>query len=190
MNYSILLCGVGGQGILLAAKVIGAAAEIAGFSVVANETHGMAQRGGSVKAQVKIGDDIGSPLILEGTADVLAALEHIEALRNAHFLKPGGLAVVSQHSIVPVTATSGKAKYPDDVEDRLRRVFPRLVYFDCAGKAASLGNPKLENTILFGMLSHGLPFEASIWHEAIRRSVKPQFAEANLAAFDFGRTLE
>lgn len=189
MNHSILLCGVGGQGILLAAKVIGAAAELSGLSVVANETHGMAQRGGSVRAQVKIGDSVGSPLILEGAADVLAALEHVEALRNAHFLKPGGLAVVSRHSIVPVTATSGKAKYPDDVEARLRRVFPRLAYFDCEARAVEMGNPKLENTILVGMLSNGLPLEEDAWHEAIRRCVRPQFAEANLAAFDFGRSV-
>ncbi|MBR0056261.1 MAG: indolepyruvate oxidoreductase subunit beta [Kiritimatiellae bacterium] len=190
MNYQILLCGVGGQGILLAAKVIGAAAEASGLSVVANETHGMAQRGGSVKAQVKIGEAPGSPLVMEGTADVLAALENVEALRNAHYLNPGGLAVVSRHSIVPVTATLGQAQYPADVEDRLRRVFPRLIYFDCEAKAIELGNPKLENTILTGMLSRALPLEVGAWHEAIRRSVRPQFAEANIAAFDFGRSLE
>ena len=189
MNHSILLCGVGGQGILLAAKVIGAAAEISGLSVVANETHGMAQRGGSVKAQVKIGENVGSPLIMEGTADVLAALEHVEALRNAHYLKPGGLAVVSKHSIVPVTATCGKAKYPEDVENRLHRVFPRLVYFDCEANAVEMGNPKMENIILAGMLSKGLSLEEPAWIEAIRRCVKPQFAEANIAAFTFGRSL-
>jgi indolepyruvate ferredoxin oxidoreductase beta subunit len=189
-GHSILLCGVGGQGILLAAKIIGAAAEASGLSVVANETHGMAQRGGSVKAQVKIGVGVGSPLILEGTADVLAALEHTEALRNAHYLRPDGLAVVSRHSIVPVTATSGKAKYPEDIEARLRRVFNRLVYFDCESKAGEMGNPKLENTILVGMLSRGLPLEEGAWREAIGRCVKPQFVEANLAAFAFGRSLE
>ncbi|MBP5543008.1 MAG: indolepyruvate oxidoreductase subunit beta [Kiritimatiellae bacterium] len=189
-GHSILLCGVGGQGILLAAKIIGAAAEASGLSVVANETHGMAQRGGSVKAQVKIGVGVGSPLVLEGTADVLAALEHTEALRNAHYLRPDGLAVVSRHSIVPVTTTSGKAKYPEDIEARLRRVFNRLVYFDCESKAVEMGNPKLENTILVGMLSRGLPLEEGAWREAIGRCVKPQFVEANLAAFAFGRSLE
>ncbi|MBR3085857.1 MAG: indolepyruvate oxidoreductase subunit beta [Kiritimatiellae bacterium] len=187
MNRSILLCGVGGQGILLAAKVIGAAAELSGLSAVSNETHGMAQRGGSVKAQVKIGENVLSPLIMEGTADVLAAMEHAEALRNAHYLRPGGLAVVSAHSIVPVTATSGKAKYPDDIPERLARVFPRLAYCDCESKAIGLGNPRLANTILVGMLARELPFGDDVWHEAIRRSVKPKFLEENIAAFNMGR---
>ncbi len=189
MANSILLCGVGGQGILLAAKIIGAAAEISGLEVAANEIHGMAQRGGSVRAQVKFGENVRSPLILEGTADVIAALEHVEALRCAHWLRPGGLAVVSRKSIVPTTVTSGRMRYPDDVEERLRRVFPRLVYFDCESKALELGDVRLANTILVGMLSRGLPLETAAWHDAIARCVKPRFVEANAAAFDFGRSV-
>ena len=187
MNHSILLCGVGGQGILLAAKLIGAAAEASGFDVRANEIHGMAQRGGSVRAQVKFGDDVRSPLILEGTADVIAAMEQIEALRWAHFLRPGGLAVVSLHAIVPVTVSSGRARYPDDVPERLSRVFPRLVADDCEARAAALGSPRLANTLLVGMLSRELPIAGDAWQGAIRRCVKPAFVEANLAAFEAGR---
>ena len=189
MNNSILLCGVGGQGILLAAKIIGAAAEAAGFDVAANEIHGMAQRGGSVRAQVKFGVDVRSPLILEGTADVLAALEPIEALRWAHFLKSGGLAVANTHPIVPVTVSSGKATYPADLDQRLARVFPRLVACDCEAEALALGNAKLANTILVGMLSRDLPFSEGIWRDAIGRCVKPAFVEANQKAFSFGRAL-
>lgn len=189
MNCNILLCGVGGQGILLAAKIIGAAAERAGLEVCSNEIHGMAQRGGSVRAQVKFGERVHSPLILEGTADVLASMERIEALRWAHFLKPGGLAVVSSLSIVPVTVTCGKAEYPADVDGRLERVFPRLKRCDCVAKAVELGDPRLANTILVGMLSTGLPLETEHWHAAIEGSVKPAFREANLAAFEFGRGL-
>lgn len=189
MEKAILLCGVGGQGILLAAKIIGAAAEISGLAVTANETHGMAQRGGSVKALVKIGAAAGSPLIREGQADVMAALEPIEALRWAHFLAKGGLAVVNTHPVVPVTVTSGGAKYPEDIGERLARVFPRLVACDCDEAALKMGNAKLANTILVGMLSRDIPLEAETWREAIGRCVKPAFLEANLGAFDFGRSL-
>ena len=189
MAGSILLCGVGGQGILLAAKVAGAAAEISGFDVAANETHGMAQRGGSVRAFVKFGESVRSPLILEGTADVVAALEPVEALRWAHFLRPGGLAVVNTRPVVPVTVSSGRATYPADLSGRLARVFPRLVACDCEAEALKMGNARLSNTILVGMLSRDLPLPEDAWRAALARCVKPAFLDANLAAFAFGRSL-
>ena len=189
-SCNILLAGVGGQGILLAAKVIGAVAEGAGLEVCSNEIHGMAQRGGSVRAQVKFGPRVHSPLILEGTADVLAALEPIEALRWAHFLRPGGLAVVNTRPVVPVTVSSGRAAYPADVADRLARVFPRLVACDCEAAAIPLGSPRLANTILVGMLSRDLPFAEDDWRSAIARCVRPAFVDANQAAFAYGRALQ
>ena len=187
--HSLLLCGVGGQGILLAAKVVGAAAEAAGLDVAANEIHGMAQRGGSVRAFVRFGEGVRSPLVLEGEADVLAALEPVEALRWAHFLRPGGLAVVNTRPVVPVTVSSGKAKYPADLVARLARVFPRLVACDCEAEAIRMGNARLSNTILVGMLSRDLPLPEEAWRTALARCVKPAFLEANLAAFAFGRSL-
>ncbi len=187
--HSLLLCGVGGQGTLLAAKVAGAAAEAAGFDVAANEIHGMAQRGGSVRAFVKYGEGVRSPLVLEGTADVVAALEPIEALRWAHFLRPGGLAVVNTRPVVPVTVSSGRAKYPADLDARLARAFPRLVACDCEAEALRMGNARLSNTILVGMLSRDLPLPEDAWRTALARCVKPAFLEANLAAFAFGRSL-
>jgi len=189
MHRSLILCGVGGQGILLAAKIVGAAAESAGLDVAANEIHGMAQRGGSVRAFVKFGEGVRSPLVLEGTADVLAALEPVEALRWAHFLRPGGLAVANTRPIVPVTVSSGKAKYPADVADRLARVFPRLVACDAEAEAIKMGNARLANTILVGMLSRDLPLPEDAWRAALERCVKPAFLDANLRAFAFGRTL-
>ncbi len=188
MNQNILLCGVGGQGILLAAKIIALAAEKAGFEVTTNEVHGMAQRGGSVTAQLRYGDAVYSPLILERQADVLASMEMIEALRYAHFLKPGGLAAVSTQKIIPVTVSSGKMQYPADAEARLREVFPRLELCDCLDAAIKMGNAKLANTILLGTLSAGLAgIDLPLWESAISECVKPAFVEANLAAFRFGR---
>jgi indolepyruvate ferredoxin oxidoreductase beta subunit len=188
-TQSVFLCGVGGQGVLLAAKLLAGAAELSGLEVRSNEIHGMAQRGGSVTAQVRFGDAVFSPLILEGTADALAALEHIEALRWARYLKPGGAAAVSAQSIIPATVSSGAAKYPADVPARLAEAFPRLKYFGCAEKAAELGDARLANTILCGMLSRVLPLGESAWEESIRTRLPAKAAEPNLEAFRFGRGL-
>lgn len=190
MTHSILLSGVGGQGILLAAKIIGEAAVASGFEVCSNEIHGMAQRGGCVTAQLRFGVQVHSPLILEGTADVLAALEHIEALRWAHVLKPTGLAVVSRHSILPVTVSSGRATYPGDVEMRLRKVFPRLLYVDCVSKADAMGDARFANMIVVGMIASALSLDTAAWHEAIRRHVPEKLFVQNIEAFDYGRSLQ
>ena len=190
MITNILLTGVGGQGILLAARIIASAARSAGFDVTTNEIHGMAQRGGSVTAQIRFGEEVLSPLILEGTADALGALEPIEALRYSHYLKPEGAAVVASRPIIPVTVSSGQAVYPADVEERLRRTFPRLKYVDFdAAALEKFNNPKTANTILLGPLSSGLPLPDEAWRGAIAECVKPAYAELNLHAFEYGRTL-
>lgn len=187
MLKKVLLCGVGGQGILLAAKVIASAAEVSGYAVCTNEIHGMAQRGGSVTAQVKFGEEVNSPLILEGTADVIGALEQIEALRYAHYLKPEGFAAVSLLRIIPVTVSIGAASYPNDVEERLRKVYRNLVTCDCAGKALGLGDVRLSNTVLLGILSRCLGLQDEAWQEALKRQIKPAFLELNRLAFAYGK---
>ncbi len=190
-NRNILLCGVGGQGILLSAKVIASAAELSGLEVTTNEIHGMAQRGGSVTAMVRFGEEIHSPLILEGEADVLGSLEAIEALRFAHFLSRDGLAVVNAQRIIPVTVSTGAAKYPEDVEERLRAVFPRYVFQDFLSLASGLGDARMSNTVMLGAMSRGLPeISEGVWEDALRRCVKPAFVEANLKAFHLGRGQE
>lgn len=189
MTRSILLTGVGGQGVLLIAGVIASAAEAAGYNVTTNEIHGMAQRGGSVTAQVRYsttGDTL-SPLALVGSVDVLVSMEHIEALRYAHWLKPDGFAVVAKTAVVPVTVSTGACTYPADVEARLHQAFPRLVYEDCVSLALELGNAKLANTILAGALTHGLPeITLEQWKTGLLAKVKPATAEANIKAFERG----
>ena len=138
---AVVLVGVGGQGILLAAEIIAHAAMFCGHDVKTNEVHGMAQRGGSVMGQIRYGREVHSPLIAEGTATALLSLEKIEAIRCAHFLAADGLAVVSSQQIVPVTVSSGMAKYPDDAEQRLRRIFKRLTLLDAAAMATEIGEP-------------------------------------------------
>jgi indolepyruvate ferredoxin oxidoreductase beta subunit len=185
-TINIVLAGVGGQGILLASEIIARAAIVAGHQVKTNEVHGMAQRGGSVLAQIRYGPEVHSPLVERGTAHVLGSLERIEALRMADYLAPGGLAVVSSQIVVPITVSSGQAAYPEDAEARLRAAFPRLVYVDAMAAAGALGNVKCSNLVILGALSNGLTLPFAAWTEGIRQSVKPKFVDINLKAFNEG----
>lgn len=186
---SIVLVGVGGQGILLASEILAQAAVAAGYEVKTNEVHGMAQRGGSVMAQVRFGARVFSPLVAQGTARVLGSLERIEALRNHHYLAPGGLAVVSSQMIVPVTVSSGQASYPADAEERLRQAFPRLIYVDAVERANELGNARVANVILLGAMSRALDLPQEAWERSLSQCIKAQHRELNERAFELGRGL-
>jgi indolepyruvate ferredoxin oxidoreductase beta subunit len=187
---NIVLAGVGGQGILLASEIIARAAIAAGFDVKTNEVHGMAQRGGSVLGQIRYGTEVHSPLVERGAAQVLGSLERIEALRHADYLSPDGLAVVSSQMVVPITVSSGKAKYPEDAEARIRAAFPRLIYLDALAMATELGNVRCSNLVILGALSTGLTLSMDAWQQAIRECVKPKFLDLNLRAFTAGRALK
>jgi indolepyruvate ferredoxin oxidoreductase beta subunit len=186
---SVVLAGVGGQGILLGSEIIAESALLSGYEVKTNEVHGMAQRGGSVIAQIRFGKEVFGPLVPEGTATVLASLEKIEALRYHRYLAPDGVAVVSTQEIVPVTVSSGKATYPQDADKRLERLFPRLLCVDAIAVANRLGSPRSANAVILGAISNYLKLENDIWEAALRRRVKPQFLEVNLQAFAEGRKL-
>jgi indolepyruvate ferredoxin oxidoreductase beta subunit len=186
---SIVLVGVGGQGILLATQIVARAALAAGHDVKTNEVHGMAQRGGSVVAQIRFGSHVYSPLVPDGTAQVLASLERIEALRFASFLAPNGLAVVSSQAIIPVTVSSGQASYPADAEERLRRRFPRLAYIDAVHIAEELCDIRVANVVLLGALSTALMLPESCWAEAMAQCVKPAFHDINTRAFAEGKRI-
>ena len=191
MTKNILLCGVGGQGVLLAAKLMAFAAFHAGFRVFTNEIHGMAQRGGSVTATVRFGDgEVLAPLFAEGEADLLFAVEHVEALRNARSLKPGGAAVIARQSVIPTTVTTGAATYPADVKDRILRVFPRVIYVPCGEEAEKLGNSKLANTILLGAAAAFLPeISRTDWDRAMTDLIRPDLIDLNRNAFEKGLAL-
>ncbi len=187
MITSVVLVGVGGQGILLASEIVAQAAVAAGFDVKTNEVHGMAQRGGSVTAQIRYGKTVFSPLVPRRTAQVLGSLERIEGLRNLDFLAEDGLAVVSSQKIIPVTASTGGTPYPEVDETLLAKYFTRLVYLDAVEIATRLGNAKTANTILLGAMSTKLALPEQAWTEAIRRSVKDKFVDINIQAFQRGR---
>jgi len=184
--YSVVLAGVGGQGILLASTVVARAALAAGWTAKTNEVHGMAQRGGSVVAQIRFGAEVFSPLVSAGEADALGALELAEAVRYAHYLRPGGWAVVSTQRIVPVTALSGKAVYPADLESQLPAIFPRAAVLDAPRVALAAGHIKAANMVVVGALARGLPLPEPAWRQALDQSVPEKFRAVNHAAFDAG----
>ncbi|MBN1125474.1 MAG: indolepyruvate oxidoreductase subunit beta [Sedimentisphaerales bacterium] len=188
-TQSVVLVGVGGQGILLASEIVAQTAMKAGYDVKTNEVHGMAQRGGSVIAQIRYGSQVNSPLVAKGTARVLGALERIEALRYADYLTPGGLVVVNSQAITPVTVSMGAATYPDNAEDMLQDQFENLIYFDAAQKAIELGNIRVANVVLLGVLSTGLDLPAETWRKSIATCVKSTYQELNLKAFEEGRNM-
>lgn len=183
---NVLLVGVGGQGVLLVSAIISQAAILSGADVKANEVHGMAQRGGSVLAQVRFGEKVYSPLVWEGTVDVLLSLEKAEAIRYAHYLKPEGRAIVSTQEIVPVTVSSGKAAYPADAGARLARICPRISMVDAEGIASELGNVKAANVVALGAAAAALPSLARYWQKAIELCVPEKHRELNIRAFQAG----
>jgi len=186
-TVSVVVAGVGGQGILLASEIIAQTAVNAGFDVKTNEVHGMAQRGGSVVAQIRYGTKVYSPLVPMGTASVLGSLERAECLRYLDYLLPDGLAVVSSQRIIPVTVSSGTMSYPDIGREQLQQLFPKLIYIDAVEKATELGNARAANTILIGAMSTRLDLPVEAWEDAIRQCVKKNYVEINLQAFIIGR---
>ena len=190
MTTSVVLAGVGGQGILLASEIVAQAAVAAGFDVKTNEVHGMAQRGGSVIAQIRYGKEVFSPLVPKGTAKVLGSLERIECLRYVDYLAKDGVAVVSDQKIVPVTASTGGTPYPEVNEKTLAAVFPRLVYLQAIKMATALDNVKTANIIVLGALSNYLDLPEDAWETAIKRSVKEKFIAVNIKAFQQGQTVK
>lgn len=186
-TISVVLAGVGGQGILLASEITARAAMAAGYQVKTNEVHGMAQRGGSVIAQIRYGAEVHSPLVAIGSARVLGSFEEMEAVRNAHYLAPDGLAVVSKQRLIPVTVSSGAATYPEDIEKRLGAVFPRLRLLDTMALAREAGDPRAVNVIVLGALSLGLDLPEEAWRQAIHASIAEKFRAMNQKAFEIGR---
>ena len=185
-TINVLIVGVGGQGTLFAGKVIGEVAEKSGLSVKQSEVHGMAQRGGSVVTYVRIGDQVISPLIEKGEADLIVAFEQLEALRWIEFLKPNGLVIVNEQKISPMPVIIGAAKYPADVFDRMDRAGVQTVRVDAPAIAAQSGNPKAVNIVLLGMLAKRLPMARELWLDAIAAKSPAAFESANQEAFNKG----
>jgi len=183
---SVLLAGVGGQGVLLASEVLAEAAAIAGSDVKKSEVHGMAQRGGSVVSHLRFGPQVHSPLIPRGGADFLVSFERLETLRYLEYLHRGSVVLVNTQEILPLPVSVGKARYPRDVEERLGATGVRALFVDGHGIALAAGNAKAVNAVILGALSAILRFDAGVWEEALRRQIPSRLLEVNLRAFALG----
>ena len=185
---NILICGVGGQGILLASEVLALAAIGDGWDVKKSEVHGMAQRGGSVVSHIRFGKQVFSPLIPEGEADFLLSFEELETLRWMHFLKGGGLSLVNLQRVVPLSLSAQGESYPEDIRERINSR-GRAFFYDGLGIARKVGNLRTVNIALLGSLSFYLTLSQKSWREAIQGRVPRKALEVNLKAFQTGRTL-
>ena len=190
-TVNVSLVGVGGQGIILTADLLAKTAALAGFDVKKSEIHGMAQRGGSVTSQVRFGDSVASPIIQEGTADVLVSFDKLEALRNASILAPEGVAFVNDQFLVPVTVSSGQQKMIDDLDGRLRQAIAKLYLVDAMKIATEeVGNARTMNMVIAGALSVFCPFAEADWLKALEELLagpKAKLLDINKKAFALGR---
>ena len=182
---SILLVGVGGQGTILASKILTAGLVFAGYDVKMSEVHGMSQRGGSVSTQVRYGTKVYSPIIGRGQADILVAFETMEAIRYLLYLKPGGKVVVNDYQMPSLPILSGEREYPDNILEELQDKADTIV-LDAAAIAQANGNPKSMNVVLLGALIQSLGLQDLDWVTALRSCVKSQFVEVNLRSLDAG----
>ena len=185
MTKSIMLVGVGGQGTILASKLLTTGLMNAGYDVKMSEIHGMSQRGGSVSSQVRYGEKVYSPVIEIGGADILVSFEKMEALSCLEYLKPEGKIVVNNYRIDSIPVLTGKAIYKEkEIEDELNRLNATII--NAADKAKELGNSKVMNIILLGALVKSMNLEDIDWESIIRENIKEKFIDINLQAFKKG----
>ncbi len=187
---SLLLAGVGGQGILLASDIICKVIMAKGLDVKKSEVHGMAQRGGCVTSHVRYGTKVYSPLAKRGDVDIIVAFEKLESLRYLDYLKPGGLVLVNDEEIYPPSVNLGEAEYPRDIYESLKARFgaERVKVVDGPDLAAKAGNRRAVNTVMLGAVSRYISgIDADEWKRILAEMLPQKIVEANLKAFDLGR---
>lgn len=186
---SILFTGVGGQGIILASKILSRALINADYDVKMSEVHGMAQRGGSVTTQVRFGEKVDSPIIGIGQADILVSFERMEAVRWINHLKKGGTAIINDYQIPSAPILIGTQDYPQGIDEFISDNFKTLI-FDASKVAKEVGNIRTMNVIMVGALAKAMDLPDINWEEVIEQEVKEQFIELNKKAFNAGYSLE
>lgn len=183
---SAILVGVGGQGAILISKIMTNGFLKAGYDVKQSEVHGMAQRGGSVSTQVRWGDRVYGPVFGKGEADIMVALERMEAVRYAEFLKPDGVAVINDYAQNSTTIASGAETYPEGCIEAMEKHF-KVIALKAGEIAMELGNPKCMNVVLFGAMCDALGCPEINWEEIVAETVPAKVKELNLKAFRAGR---
>ena len=189
MTKSIMIVGVGGQGTLLASRLIGHVLVEKGLDVKLSEVHGMSQRGGSVVTYVKYGEKVYSPIVDRGEADYILSFEAVEGARYLEMLKKNGTLITNTQEIYPITVITGAMAYPAEPAEKLSRI-SNVRAVDALSLAKEAGSEKAVNTVLLGVLSNYMPeIEESAWLEAIEKLVKPKFVNLNRQAFLSGRAM-
>lgn len=188
MTKNIMIVGVGGQGTLLASRIIGNTVIAEGYDVKISEVHGMSQRGGSVVTYVKFGDEVYSPIVDKGEADIILAFETLEAYRALPFLKKDGKMIVNTQEIDPMPVITGAAKYPEDIIGKLNNK-ANLTSVDALTLAESAGNIKAVNVVLIGVMAKNTDIAYEKWVATIKATVPEKFLEVNLKAFELGYNL-
>ena len=192
MNHNIFLCGVGGQGTVLASKLLAAAAMKKSIPVMSAETIGMAQKGGSVFSHLRLGDGLSCPMLGSGTADILIGFEPAEAVRSLHYLKPEGCVIVNSHPILPVTAVLKGSSYTGkEMIDYLRKTVKHLAVIDCEAACNEIGSSKVMNMVLLGaaIRTGAIGISMDDIKAVMREKVRPQFVERNEKALDYVKGL-
>lgn len=187
MTKNIMIVGVGGQGSLLASKLLGYLLLNEGYDVKVSEVHGMSQRGGSVVTYVRFGEKVYSPIIDKGEADVIVSFEKLEAARYLEYLKPDGRIVTNTQEIDPMPVITGAMEYPADLIDKLEKAGARVDAMDCLSLANEAGSSKAVNLVLMGKLSNYFEIPLEKWQQAIEKCVPAKFLELNQKAFMLGR---
>ncbi|MBK5243742.1 MAG: indolepyruvate oxidoreductase subunit beta [Eubacteriaceae bacterium] len=182
---NIVLVGVGGQGTILAAKLLTIGLMEAGYDVKMSEIHGMSQRGGSVSSLVRYGDDVQSPVIEIGTADIVVAFEKLEALRALEYLKPTGKIIVNDTEIYPLSVIIGANAYPEGIIEEIKRKVTMRV-MSATQMAEKLGNKKVMNVILLGSIVKAMGLMDIDWEKILQDNIKKQFIELNIKALNAG----
>lgn len=184
---SIMIVGVGGQGSLLASRLLGNVLLAQGFDVKVSEVHGMSQRGGSVVTYVKYGDKVYSPVIEQGEADAVISFEQLEAARWLPYLKKGGHLITSTQKIDPMPVITGAMEYPEDIIKKISDLGVDITAVDALKLAEEAGNSKASNVVLMGVVSTKMDFDDKLWQNAIEQCVPEKFLELNKKAFELGK---
>ncbi|MCI5892572.1 MAG: indolepyruvate oxidoreductase subunit beta [Clostridiales bacterium] len=188
-SLSIMIVGVGGQGTLLASRILGNLFINQGYDVKVSEVHGMSQRGGSVVTYVKFGGKVQSPIIDKGEADIILAFEELEAYRYLPYLKKGGTIVCNSQNIDPMPVIIGAKKYPEDIINKIKEKNIEIISVNADEFAMQAGNIKTVNVVLLGVLSKLTEIDESLWIESVKSTVPAKVVDVNVSAFKIGRNI-
>ena len=186
-SRNIMIVGVGGQGTLLASKLLGRILLENGYDVKVSEVHGMSQRGGSVVTYVRYGEKVYSPIIDKGEADIIISFELLEAARWVEYLKEGGILLTNTQRINPMPVITGAAQYPENLVEKMKAAGAKVDALDCLALAEEAGSSKAVNIVLMGRLSHYFDLPDEAWQKSLEVCVPSKFLELNKKAFELGK---